>query len=82
MTQHTITIPRYANHNGLFAITITVEWNCIYCGAERGEPYKTVSYDGSCRLEVDGWINPCGHIEKYSDVRNHYNSQLVQGGAQ
>lgn len=79
MTQKTITIPRHAQHQGYYAMEITVEWNCIYCGCERGEPYKTVSYDGSCRLGVDGWENPCGHTETYSAVREHYNK--ARGGA-
>ena len=65
----TVTIPACAEHDGVYSMTVTLPWKCIYCGAQRGEPYPTLSYDGSRRLHVDGWENECGHVEKYGAIR-------------
>lgn len=66
----TVIIPAIEQHEGLFSTTVTLKWVCPKCGGPRGEPFKTVSYDGSRRLyNVDGWKNPCGHIDYYSDLR-------------
>lgn len=67
--QRTITIPALEQHEGIFSVTATVPWICLHCGGPRGEPIDTLSYDGSRRLGVSGWTNPCGHVEKYSEVR-------------
>lgn len=67
--ERTITIPSMIEHEGIFAMTIRVLWTCLICGAERGEPFATTSYDGSRRLGVDGWRNPCGHLETYHMIR-------------
>lgn len=64
----TVTIPRVAEHEGMLAAKVTVPWVCPTCGRPRGEPFKTVSYDGSKRLHCDGWKNPCGHVDKYAAV--------------
>jgi hypothetical protein len=64
-----VTIPGCMNHAGHHAIQVTVDWVCPECGAPRGEPYKALSYDGSRRLGVDSWRNPCGHIDGYPSVR-------------
>lgn len=64
-----VRIPAVAEHAGVDAMTVTLPWRCAVCGGPRGEPYPTISWDGSRRLAVDGWINPCGHIERYSMVR-------------
>ena len=65
----TITIPRQLAHRGLYALTVSVPWVCLVCGKPRGTPSKGVSYDGSQRLEVDCWKNPCGHVEPYAMIR-------------
>ena len=65
----TVTIPERQEHDGYHSMTVTLPWVCMYCGAPRGKPRKGVSYDGSRRLEVDRWDNPCGHVEKYHEVR-------------
>lgn len=68
--QHkTVRIPAAAQHEGFYFKNVTVDWICPVCGGPRGEPYDTVSYDGSRRLSVHGWRNPCGHVDKYDDVR-------------
>lgn len=67
-----VTIPSRANHNGLSAMTIEIPDTCPKCGGLRGEVFDTISYDGSRRLAVSGWLNPCGHIDGYSAVREEY----------
>lgn len=54
------------------AMTVTLKWTCPVCGGPRGEPFPSFpsfSYDGLPRLCCDGWINRCGHVDKYDDVR-------------
>ncbi len=70
--ERTVTIPACTEHNGLHAMTITVPWLCRVCGGPRGEPVSGISFDGSRRLQVHTWSNPCGHIERYVDVRRDY----------
>lgn len=69
-TTRTVTIPARAEHWGQYPMTVDLPWRCIHCGGPRGEPVKGLSYDGSLRLEVDTWANPCGHVEKYSEIRD------------
>lgn len=66
-----VKIPACVEHGGLDALTLTLtmRWTCLHCGGPRGEPFVTVSYDGSRRLTCHGWTNPCGHVEKYSEIR-------------
>jgi hypothetical protein len=65
--RRTVEIPYLA---GDFYTTRLVEldWICPVCGDKRGEVYRTLSYDGSLRVNCDGWQNPCGHVDKYPDV--------------
>lgn len=68
-----VTIPRISEHQGYDGNLITVEISdkCPKCGAKRGvKRWQGFSYDGSLRLNVDCWENECGHIDKYTDVRN------------
>lgn len=65
----TVSIPAYEQHEGLNSIDINLRWVCPICGKPRGEIKTGYSYDGSLRLPVDTWKNPCGHIDKYADVR-------------
>lgn len=64
----TVTIPSMEEHQGIYSTTVTISKKCPVCGGKRGEPFSTLSYDGSRRLSVDGWVNECGHVDKYSDV--------------
>ena len=68
----TVTIPACSQHGGYKTITVTIPWVCPECGAQRGAIKKVQSYDGSLRLICDGWENPCGHIDKYPDVRKRH----------
>lgn len=65
----TVTIPACAEHEGRYTTTANLKWKCPVCGGPRGEVRKVRSYDGSLYMDCDGWENPCGHIDKYSDVR-------------
>jgi hypothetical protein len=73
--EHTITIPACSEHSGFHKITATVPWRCIYCDGERGAPRSGFSYDGSRRLIVTMWSNPCGHTETYEAVRQWLRAQ-------
>ena len=64
-----VTIPSSSTHGGFGLVTLEISDNCPTCGEKRGEIFATHSYDGSRRLNCDGWNNPCGHIDKYSDIR-------------
>lgn len=70
MTIKTVTIPACVEHWGMHSVTVAINWVCPVCGGARGEVFDTLSYDGSRRLGVHGWSNPCGHIDSYSDVRD------------
>lgn len=65
----TVEIPGRDEHAGSYSVKVTLAWQCPRCGGPRGEVFRTISYDGSCRLSCDGWENPCGHIDFYSSVR-------------
>lgn len=65
-----VVIPALESHQGFYATTILLNWECPVCGGPRGEVvHNTRSYDGSCILYCDGWTNPCGHVDKYDSVR-------------
>lgn len=64
-----VTIPATAQHNGMHAVTLEISDKCPLCNGPRGRIYGNLSYDGSRRLNVDCWENPCGHIDMYSAVR-------------
>lgn len=64
-----VIIPEREMHEGIHRIAVNLVWKCPTCGAERGEIENVLSYDGSRRMSVDGWMNECGHIDKYSAVR-------------
>ena len=64
-----MTSPACAQHEGMFTRTVTLAWRCPVCGEARGVVTKGLSFDGSQRLVVDTWLNPCGHVDKYEAVR-------------
>jgi len=66
----TVTIPACRHHEGLYARTVKILDSCPICGKRRGDVVSGLSYDGSRRLAVDMWQNPCGHLDRYSDVRD------------
>jgi hypothetical protein len=62
-------IPSRVQHEGIYGMTICLYWVCPVCGKPRGTPDTVRSYDGSRILYCQGWVNPCGHIDKYEQVR-------------
>lgn len=71
-----VTIPARDDHEGIYSITVEISDTCPKCGGKRGEPFETLSFDGSRRLAVNGWVNPCGHIDLYRDVRKEFTDGL------
>jgi hypothetical protein len=67
--QRIVVIPSRETHEGYYSMTVALPWTCLHCGGPRGEPFDALSFDGSRRLSVHSWLNPCGHVEKYSEVR-------------
>lgn len=65
----TVRIPGCDNHCGTHAVDVAVPWVCCTCGGPRGEPFESLSFDGSRRLGVHSWQNACGHIDFYFLVR-------------
>lgn len=63
------TIPASEQHNGIYLVTLEISDQCPVCNGPRGNVFGTHSYDGSRRLNCDGWNNPCGHIDKYAEIR-------------
>lgn len=75
----TVTIPSLQEHGGYPGNTITanIPDTCPVCGGPRGEVFETLSYDGSRRLGVSGWNNPCGHIDRYANVRKEIRIAVI-----
>ena len=65
----TVKIPMCEQHGGINSVTVELEWKCPTCGEERGEVKSVLSYDGSRQMACDGWENPCGHTDIYSEIR-------------
>lgn len=64
-----VEIPTCKQHGGILRDIYQISDYCPVCGSPRGKPFRTLSYDGSNSMEVDGWINACGHVDTYSAVR-------------
>jgi hypothetical protein len=76
-TTRIVRIPACEQHAGLQALVVEIPWYCIHCKKPRGEPFETLSFDGSRRLGVHGWNNPCGHVERYSEVRQWLETRMM-----
>jgi len=75
-----VTIPACSEHEGFYSINIMLYWACPVCGKLRGEIFKGLSYDGSRRLSVSCWKNPCGHVDAYPAVRKEAKENGLNGG--
>ena len=64
-----VIVPEREMHEGIHKIAVNLVWTCPVCGSPRGEIENVLSYDGSRRLHVNGWVNGCDHVDKYSAVR-------------
>jgi len=74
-----VMIPACSQHAGFEWNRITAEIadTCPQCGGPRGEPFNGFSFDGSRRLVVSQWNNPCGHVDYYEDVRQEIIDQTT-----
>lgn len=80
--EETVNVPAGETHQGMYSVNIRLNWVCPTCGKPRGSVVPTLSYDGSLRMVVDGWVNPCGHTDKYSAcvaeaIKNGLNDGIV-----
>ena len=78
-----VNIPIVSEHRGMQwqVKRIRISAFCPKCGQPRGKVFShnMKSYDGSLWVVCDGWRNPCGHIDMYSDIRKEYfESQKVK----
>jgi YD repeat-containing protein len=74
-----VTIPACDKHLGRHKKTVCLRWECPVCGGPRGQVIRRHSYDGSRRMTCDGWDNPCGHVDKYRDVREEARRNGLNG---
>lgn len=65
-----VEIPSCERHEGFHKVKVKLKWYCPICGKLRGQIKRVKSYDGSLWMICDGWDNPCGHIDRYADVRD------------
>lgn len=49
--------------------SVTVEWNCPTCGEEMSEPKMESFCEDGEHYAVHKWDNKCGHIAKYTDLK-------------
>lgn len=77
----TVTVPACAEHEGIYERRVRLLWKCPVCGGPRGEVEQGFSYDGSRHLLVNVWKNPCGHVDKYDDVRREADATEREGTA-
>lgn len=63
-----VEIPACENHEGNYRVSVRLKWTCPICGKPRGIIKRVKSYDGSLWMNCDGWDNPCGHVDSYTDV--------------
>lgn len=70
MSVKTITIPNRDSQGWLHGTKeITVEWKCPTCDKEMGQPtLKNFCEDGEF-YAVHTWENDCGHVAKYSSLK-------------
>lgn len=47
---------------------ITISAYCPRCGERRGEPFGINSCEDGAFYWVQGWRNPCGHLDAYPSV--------------
>lgn len=64
-----VTIPSPQHHGGFGLISLEISDLCPVCNGPRGQVFGTLFFDGSRLLNVDGWYNPCGHIDYYDEIR-------------
>lgn len=66
---------------GLYTVitrTVEISDNCPICGKERGEPGLRHFMEDGYPYTVHVWMNPCGHVDKYSDVIKEFENRKHQ----
>lgn len=53
---------------GVIRRTVEINDKCPSCGGPRGKPQKARYHEWGEFYYVDNWTNPCGHLDRYSDV--------------
>ena len=53
---------------GVALRTVEISNRCPQCGGPRGAPAKNRYHEWGEFYYADNWTNPCGHLDKYSDV--------------
>jgi hypothetical protein len=48
--------------------TVSIAAVCPVCGGPRGEPRLERYHEDGDWYSVSRWENPCGHVDKYTDV--------------
>ncbi|WP_026592866.1 hypothetical protein [Bacillus sp. UNC437CL72CviS29] len=70
MTVKTITVPNRDLQGWLYGTkNVTVEWSCPTCGKEMGKPNLENFCEDETWYVVHKWDNECGHIAKYTDLK-------------
>lgn len=62
-----------------YPIEVTISDLCPQCAGKRGEAQLYSFFEDGEHFIVDRWDNPCGHIDKYSDVY-HESKSLKKAG--
>lgn len=76
----TVRIPACEQHQGMFYMIVKISRTCPVCGGQRGTPqHDMLSFDGSRRLVVDGWLNSCGHVDGYGAVLKEAKANGLNG---
>lgn len=47
---------------------VEIDDRCPVCGGPRGRPHRRLLSEHGVSQWVDGWSNPCGHIDSYVGV--------------
>lgn len=58
--------------------TVSISNRCPVCGGERGKPYWYHFCEDGDWYDVQRWDNPCGHVDKYSDVLKEADMAVVR----
>ena len=51
---------------------IVVKWDCPICGELMGEPKLKRFHEDGEWYSVHTWINECGHVAKYKELKEVY----------
>lgn len=61
--------------------TVEIADTCPQCGGKRGEPFGMNQCDDGAYYWVQGWHNPCGHVDHYEAVAREAKALAEKAGA-